>query len=136
MGKRRQAREACFKTLYRMQVIDEPAAEAVTLLQQDTALDEETAGYAAHLVTLVDLNAEEIDAALGEHLKNWTVERLAQTDRAVLRMAVAELLFVTDVPARVAIDEAIDIARRYGTNASGKFVNGVLDSLAHARQLL
>lgn len=136
MGRRRQAREACFKSLYRMQVIDEPATEAVTLLQQDGALDEETVGYAVHLITLVDLNHEEIDTLLAGHLQHWKLERLAQTDRAVLRMATAELLYVPDVPPRVAIDEAIEIARRYGTDASGRFVNGVLDSLAKARSVL
>lgn len=123
------------KALYRMQVTGDSAAETIDSLRgeldADPALASDVADYAAHLVTLVDANGGEIDRLLGEALANWDPARVAQTDRAVLRMAVAELRHCPDVPARVAIDEAIEIAKKYGTNASGRFVNGVLDSIAH-----
>jgi transcription antitermination protein NusB len=136
-GGRRRSREECLKALYRMQVTGDGAAEAIDSLRSelgsDPALLPEVADYAAHLVTLVDVHGEEIDRLVAGALSNWDPSRVAQTDRAVLRMAVAELLHCPEVPARVAIDEAIEIAKRYGTNASGRFVNGVLDSIARAQ---
>ena len=129
---RRRAREECFKALYRMQVADEPADAVIDTLKQDPALDPDVVDYAVHLLTIVDMNRDEIDAALSASLARWNLDRVAQTDRAVLRMGVAELLFNRDVPVKVAIDEAIEIAKRYGTPASGRFVNGVLDSIAKA----
>jgi N utilization substance protein B len=77
----------------------------------------------------VDSRGAEIDAALARHSRNWSLERLAATDRAVLRLAAAELLFRPDVPGRVVIDEAIEISRRFGNASSSAFVNGVLDAV-------
>src|SRR5512145_3260868 len=98
---RRRAREECFKGLYRMQVADETAAAVIDTLKQDPALDPDVVDYAVHLLTVVDLNRDEIDAALSASLARWDLERVAQTDRAVLRMGVAELLFSRDVPVKV-----------------------------------
>ena len=131
-GGRRRSREECLKALYRMQVTGDSAAEAIDSLKSDPELAPDVTDYAAHLVTLVDVNCGEIDRLLAGALSNWDPARVAHTDRAVLRMAVAELLHCPDVPPRVAIDEAIEIAKRYGSNASGRFVNGVLDSIARA----
>jgi N utilization substance protein B len=133
-SRRRRSREECFKALYRMQVADETAATAIDSLRADPALDSDVADYAAHLVTLTDVNREEIDAIITESLDRWDLERVAQTDRAVLRMGVAELMYCSDVPLKVVIDEAIEIAKRYGTPASGRFVNGVLDNVARTRR--
>lgn len=133
-SRRRRSREECFKALYRMQVADETAATAIDSLRADPALDSDVADYAAHLVTLADVNREEIDAIITESLDRWDLERVAQTDRAVLRMGVAELMYCSDVPLKVVIDEAIEIAKRYGTPASGRFVNGVLDNVARTRR--
>jgi transcription antitermination protein NusB len=131
---RRRAREECFKALYRMQVAEETAATVIDTVKHDPALDPDVVDYAVHLLAVIDMNRDEIDAALSATLARWNLERVAQTDRAVLRMGVAELLFSRDVPVKVAIDEAIEIAKRYGTPASGRFVNGVLDSVARANQ--
>ena len=135
-GPRRRAREACFKALYRMEVALEPAALVIDALKAREGGEPEVAGYAAHLVSLADLNREEIDRTIAATLSRWDPARVAQTDRAVLRMAVAELLYCPDVPPKVAIDEAIEIAKRYGSDASGGFVNGILDSVARARRSL
>ena len=72
----------------------------------------------------------EVDRELAQAAEHWPLERLAATDRSVLRVAVAELLGQLGTPARVVVDEAIEIARRYGSEDSGRFVNGVLDRLA------
>jgi len=83
------------------------------------------------VVTLLETSAPQVDAELQAALEDrWTVARLAATDRAVLRVAVAELLARPGSPARVVLDEAIEIARTFGSDDSGGFVNGVLDRAA------
>lgn len=89
-----------------------------------------------HLERLVEAVAEhhrEIDRALDEVLENWRLERLSVVDRSVLRLGAAEILFLPDVPDRVAIQEAVRLAERYGSAESASFVNGVLDALHRRR---
>jgi len=89
--------------------------------------------YAAYLVDTVRANQPAIDALLVRHSSNWDIRRMAAVDRAILRMGTAELLFSADVPYKVAIDEAVEIAKLYGTDDSGRFVNGVLDAVYRER---
>ena len=85
--------------------------------------------YLRRLLRLIEDNADEIDEVLESALRNWRLERLSVIDRNVLRIGAAELLYVPDVPERVAIQEAIILAEKYGTTESPRFVNGVLDAL-------
>ena len=85
--------------------------------------------YAEVLVRLVATNLERIDALVLEALTNWRMERLAAIDRNVLRLGVAEMLFVDDVAPRVTIREMVQLAEKYGTHDSPRFVNGVLDAV-------
>ena len=85
--------------------------------------------YVDVLLTHLDEHMAEIDALLQEHIPNWRLERLAAIDRNILRLGVAELRYVDEIPGKVAITEAIRLAERYGTDDSGSFVNGVLDSV-------
>jgi N utilization substance protein B len=78
----------------------------------------------------------EIDEALAGAAENWDLERMSIIDRNVLRIAIAELRYVEDVPWKVAIDEAVTLASRYGGSDSPRFVNGVLDALAHKLNLI
>ncbi len=118
------------RALYRVEVV----GDALEVARRETAADESLPGeareYGAHLVGLVETHGEEIDAAIRAALDRWDLGRLAVTDRCVLRMAAAELLFEFTVPKGVVLDEAIEIAKRYGTGESGRFVNGVLDRVA------
>jgi len=89
--------------------------------------------YREYLQTLLEYLAEalpEIDSTLRQHLSNWKLERLTAIDRNILRIGVAELMYQTDVPDAVVIHEAIQLAQRYGSGESAKFVNGVLDAVA------
>lgn len=91
--------------------------------------------YREYLATLLQHLADglpEIDATLSRHLANWRLERLAAIDRNILRIGTAELMYQEDVPKAVAIHEAIQLAQRYGSANSAKFVNGVLDAVATA----
>lgn len=85
--------------------------------------------YLRRVIRLIDDHFGEIDHALERELRNWRLERLSVIDRNVLRVGAAELLYVPEIPERVAIQEAIILAEKYGTSESPRFVNGVLDAL-------
>ena len=85
--------------------------------------------YAEVLVRLVAVNLKQVDELVLDALTNWRMERLAAIDRNVLRLGVAEMLFVDDVPPRITIREMVQLAEKYGTTESPRFVNGVLDAV-------
>jgi N utilization substance protein B len=85
--------------------------------------------FAETLVRGVAAHVEDIDPVIARHARNWTMARMAAVDRNVLRVAVYELLYVPDIPERVVLNEAIDIAKKYGGEDSGAFVNGILDDI-------
>lgn len=89
----------------------------------------EVFAHAKHLVTGTVEHLEEIDALIGSQADNWRLERMPPVDRNILRLAVYEFLYETDVPKLVAIDEAIELAKRFGSENSSSFVNGLLDGL-------
>ncbi len=89
----------------------------------------ETDGYARSLVAKAREHGTKIDSILQEHAANWNIKRMSAVDRNVLRLAITELLYMEDIPFKVVIDEAVEIAKKYGTNDSGKFVNGIIDAI-------
>ena len=129
-GPRRRARVNCLRALYRAEVVGESPEEVRAEVAADETLAAEVREYTVRLLGLVADHREEIDAILRAALTRWDLERVAVTDRCVLRLGAAELLYEPEVPARVVLDEAIEIAKRYGTGDSGRFVNGVLDRVA------
>lgn len=82
-----------------------------------------------HLVMGIIDNREHIDGAIERHSSNWKMRRMACVDRNILRIAVFELLYCADIPAKVSINEAIDIGKKFGSPESGAFINGILDSI-------
>lgn len=99
-------------------------------------LASQTRDYAERLIAALSENLAEVDATLAGAAENWDLERMSIIDRNLLRMAIAEFLHVEDVPWKVAIDEAVTLASRYGGADSPRFVNGVLDALAHKLNLI
>jgi N utilization substance protein B len=93
-------------------------------------LDSETRAFALDLVRGTKQNQPKIDALIAESVEHWDLERMAAVDRNILRAAVYELLWHADVPPKVAINEAIEIAKKFGTQESSRFINGVLDRIA------
>jgi len=129
MTNRRQARECALEVLYRLDLVgDEPEHTIAEILLRKNPSDEAET-YLRRLVDSVLGDQQEIDAVLRKHLSRWRLERLTMLDRAILRLAAAELLFFDDVPPKVSINEAVEIAKKYGDDDAGKFVNGVLDSI-------
>ena len=92
--------------------------------------DPDIQAFAAELVRGVVDHLESIDTTLGECSTNWKVPRMALVDRNVLRLATYELLHIKDIPPRVTLNEAIEVAKRYGSKDSGAFINGILDRIA------
>jgi N utilization substance protein B len=109
-----------------------PAAEEVfESVAENFDLPEGARAFAKQLVCGVMRRRDELDALLAQHARNWRISRMAAVDRNVLRIAVYELLR-TDTPTSVLLDQAIELARRFGDEPSPAFVNGVLDAVAHA----
>jgi transcription antitermination protein NusB len=129
MTNRRQARECALEVMYRLDLVgDEPEHTiAEILLRKNPSEEAET--YLRRLVDAALGNRDEIDVTLRKHLTRWRLERLTVLDRAILRLAAAEILYFDDVPPKVSINEAVEIAKKYGDDEAGKFVNGVLDGI-------
>ncbi len=128
-GKRRRAREAAFQALYQTEHGQDSAGKALGQILAGRAAGPEVSEYARALIDIVADHEEEIDAAIECLLDHWEFGRLASVDRAILRVGAGELLYRPDVPAEVIINEAIEIAKKYSTERSGDFVNGILDRL-------
>lgn len=128
--KRREAREIVFRVLYQSEIGHFELLPSLSQVIEEVRPSPEVRSFASHLVEQLGAHKSEIDNAISEVSRHWRLERMAVTDRNILRIAVAELLYVREVPARVAIDEAIELAKKYGNEGSGRFVNGILDTVA------
>ncbi|WP_101844247.1 transcription antitermination factor NusB [Halobacillus sp. Marseille-P3879] len=123
--KRRLAREKAFQALFQMDSSEISAHEAI-----DHVLNEgESDDFLTQLVLGVLENKEQIDTWIESHLENWTFARLARVEKTLLRMAAYEIKFNEDVPSQVAINEAVELAKIFGEDQSGKFINGVLSKM-------
>lgn len=130
MQNRRAAREAALKSLYAVEV-GKNSTQQVTnvIIKPSLKNDRDAVKFAEKLLLVTVDNAEEHDAIIDLHIRNWEVNRLAMIDKLILRMALSELLFFKEVPTKVSINEAIELAKKYSTRKSGNFVNGILDAV-------
>ncbi len=130
---RRRAREASLQMLYQWEVGRSSADESVATYwpehDADHELGEPLREFANSLVRGTIARVKDIDAILTAHAQNWRVERMAVIDRLVLRLAIYELLAEADTPARVVINEALELARTYSGDEAVGFVNGILDAV-------
>ncbi|SMC19654.1 NusB antitermination factor [Desulfacinum hydrothermale DSM 13146] len=134
MGLRRQARELALQVLYQMDFNQMAPERAFDLVCRCFEVAREPRAFAKLLVDGVCLHKEAIDQRLAEASENWRVERMSSVDRNILRIALYEMFHRDDIPPRVSINEAIELAKRFGTEDSRSFVNGVLDKLFHTKQ--
>jgi len=135
---RRRSREAALQVLYAIDVAGrEGAATSAQEMFESAAahfeLPEGARAFAKELILGVEEQRAAIDARLAANAAHWRVERMAAVDRNVLRLATYELCFTT-TPAEVVIDEAVELARRFGADRSPGFVNGILDAVARTRE--
>lgn len=129
MGARRGARELALKCLHQWDQQPEDGRKLAEEYIQRNASEPEEAAYCRRLLETYWEHEERIDQRIEQAADRWRLERLAVVDRSVLRLAATELLEFGDVPSRVTLDEAIELAKRYSTEKSGAFVNGVLDRI-------
>jgi N utilization substance protein B len=127
---RRHAREVAFRVAYQSDLTGDRVADVWESRREEERLSDDQSQLVGDVLAALEARGTEVDAALREAAEKWPLERLAATDRSVLRTAIAELMGRAGTPARVVLDEAIEIARRYGSEESGRFVNGVLDRVA------
>jgi N utilization substance protein B len=133
LASRRKARILAFQAVYAW---ESSGGKAEGILdfnwledEKRASLDEEVATFARLLIGGTLESIATVDAAIDSHLQNWTFERLKRVDLAVLRIGAYSLLFQRDIPAQITIDEAIEIAKEYGSEDSYRFINGVLDGI-------
>lgn len=127
---RHRAREVLFRVVYQAAISGDAFAHAFEQQEDRARLNADQTELIADVVRHLDRHRDEVDAALQQAAAHWPLERMSATDRAVLRAAIAELVARPGTPARVVIDEAVELAKRYGAEASGGFVNGILDRIA------
>lgn len=127
MNVRRKARETALQALYRIDMSGGAGDDALEL--DELAPGTESRRYCDFLVRGVTGRLSELDAEIEKHAENWSVGRMSVVDRNILRIAAYELLYSSDVPYKVIIDEAVELAKTFGTDESGPFINGIVDRL-------
>lgn len=129
MRKRTKGRECALQVLYQIDITEDSAENLLSAFWVNKNIESEVKDFARALVNGVVENMKRIDETITKYASNWKLTRMAVIDRNVLRLATYELLYCEDIPPKVSINEAIDLAKKYGDMDSGKFVNGILDRI-------
>lgn len=140
MGIRRAGRIIALQSLYQVDIAEKSLEEIEEFIRDYPLLNitpeekkeeflDKSKEFAVELVKVVLENLKQIDEIIPNYLKNWKYDRILSIDRNILRMGVAELLYRQDIPYKVTINEAIELAKRFGDEKSGGFINGVLDNI-------
>ncbi len=133
MTSRREAREIVLKTLYKIETTGDSPKEAYEDVCSHWSNNPFDEVYAERLLKTVTENGRQIDVVMSKTVENWDIKRIALIDKNILRIAICEILYFGDIPPKVSLDEAIEIAKFYSTEDSGKFVNGILDKVMKSR---
>ncbi|PKN07431.1 MAG: transcription antitermination factor NusB [Deltaproteobacteria bacterium HGW-Deltaproteobacteria-8] len=136
-GSRRQGRTLAFQVLFGLGFVPQEGEAAVRLaFKRNPAVEEceleDAKGFASQLVQGVSENQAEIDKVIGKHSDHWKIGRIGKVELAILRLSLFEILYRSDIPLKVAINEAIELAKSFGDENSRSFVNGILDAVARA----
>ena len=129
MGKRRKSREHSLKILYRRDITREDIDKIIKSYWKENNINSGMTDFSEQLAKGTANNLEKIDNYIKKVSEHWPLERMGIIDRNIPRMGVHELLFMKDIPPKVTIDEAIEIAKKFGTDDSANFVNGLLDKI-------
>lgn len=134
MGYRRKSRELAMQALFYMDMMENVSIEALEFFCHHFPPPKRVQPFFLALATGVINNHREIDAIIERFSSNWKISRMSGVDRNILRIAVYELLYCNEIPPKVSINEAIDVGKRFGTEDSGAFINGILDSIHRAME--
>ena len=132
MRKRTQAREIALQLLYKRDLNPEEVDTLLDSFWETRPFPSEVREYTERLVRGTLLHLEEIDPVLSKYTEHWELHRMAVVDRNILRFSTYELLYLEEIPPKVVINEAVNIAKKFSQEESGKFVNGILDKINHA----
>jgi N utilization substance protein B len=129
-GTRHKARTLALQALYEIDSVNRRPEAVTERLLAATQLSEENSDFVRGLVNGTIKNRKEIDASIRKFAPAWPVDQIAMVDRNILRLAIFEILFDNKVPVKVAVNEAVELAKTFGSESSAKFVNGVLGSVS------
>ena len=132
---RKQARETAFKVIYKNLFLENDFSSR-ELLEEDNILEEDDVNFVNTLVELYQLNKEDINNNINSKLKGYTPERVYRIDRAILALALTEIKFYKQTPLKVVINEAVEMAKKYSTEKSYSFINGMLKSLTEGQYVV
>jgi N utilization substance protein B len=135
MGLRHLGRELALKALYQIDIRGGTSREELATMFESFHADDRARKFAVELVEGVERERATLDQHVAGALEHWTIGRLSRVDHNILRIGLYELIWMSEIPARVTMDEAIELAKAYGDQDSGRFVNGVLDELAERLEL-
>ena len=129
VGSRRKAREKALQILFQLDFREDDIETLIQEFWLANRVGEKVREFADRLVRSTYENREAIDELIGSTLEHWSMKRLASVDRAILRCATCELMYMPDIPPKVTINEAVEIAKTFGTEESSGFINGILDKV-------
>jgi N utilization substance protein B len=129
MGVRRRARELAMQALFYMDANQTASSQMLERFCDNFAPPQKARPFFMKLVNGVLKAGPQIDTLIERFSKNWSIQRMARVDRNIMRVAVFEMLFCPDIPPKVSINEAVDIGKKFGTEDSGAFINGIVDSI-------
>ncbi len=132
--KRTRARELCLQYLYQVDLLGDEILDDLDEFLRGEETDRDTRSYAREMILTTSKERAKIDGEIQAVAQNWEIHRMAVIDRNVLRLATYELLLRDDIPPKVAINEAIELGKRFSTSNSGSFINGILDKIKSKRQ--
>jgi transcription antitermination protein NusB len=130
MKTRRRARRVTLETLYEYDIADHPPFEVLQRRVQETNIESAGVEFATHLVQGVLANINGMDRLIARYAPEWPLDQMAVIDRNILRIAIFEFLASDETPVKVAINEAVELAKTYGSDSAPRFINGVLGTLA------
>ena len=129
-GTRHKARTIALQALYEIDSVARPPGTVLDRIMAEADISEENAAFISELVEGTVSKREEIDGNIRKYAPAWPVEQIAMVDRNILRLAIFEILFDNKVPVKVAVSEAVELAKAFGSENSAKFINGVLGSVS------
>ena len=136
LASRRKSRELALQILFSIDYSSVSAQEIFPLFVQSFRDNKELDAFTQHLVEGVEKHREAIDERIRRFSEHWSLKRISRVDGNILRIAIFEILWCPDIPANVSINEAVELGKRFGTEKTSAFINGILDRIAHEKQPL
>jgi N utilization substance protein B len=129
LRKRRKSREFALQVLYQLDITQQDVSKTLAQFQDHFSGSDEKDDFMGHLVGGVLGHCQEIDRLIEKYSENWRLDRMNMIDRTILRIATFELLYCEEIPPKVTMNEAIELGKRFGSEDSGSFINGILDRI-------